>query len=212
MFEYMLIKCQEETEDLGKPGISDGRVQDLCNSWGCGRNYPNNVLRAAIAKVGLDLTPMKRVLSTIKRMDLRENEDVLVTLMKERSMSNRQALRAFNQRTGQRIKLSMLQRKLVSMGAQKHKPVFRPKLKASQRMRRLIFGQAQLTNRYLLHFDLDEKLFYCKSANGYVWTLPKHMTDTEMQALTDKEVESKRHITKVMIVTAVGRPIHNSVG
>ena len=209
MFEYMIIRCQEETDDLGKPGIGDGRVRDLCNSWGCHRNYPGRVLRDAIKKIGMDLTPMKRVLSTIKRMDLRRNEEAVVELMKERAMSNRQLLRALNKRTGQQIKLKMLQRKLTALGAKKHKPVFKPKLKNSQKMRRLIFAQSQLKNRYHLHFDIDEKLFYCKSANGYVWTLPHHMTEAEMQALTDKQVESKRHFTKVMIVTAVGRPIHN---
>ena len=211
MFEYMVILCRQETDDLGKPKTSEGRVNDLANSWGVHRLYPSKTLAAAKRKVGLSLTPMARVLSTIRRMDSRENTDTLVAIMKERTdgVSNRQLMRAFNKRTGQRIKLSMIQRKLVSMGARKHKPVYRPKLKTAQIMRRLIYAQSQLENRFLLHFDLDEKLFYCKSANGYIWTLPNHMTKAEMNDLTEKQVESKRHFTKVMIITAVGRPIHN---
>ena len=211
MFEYMIIRSREETDDLGKPGLSDGRVKDLANSWGVHRQYPCKTLAAAKKKVGLSLTTMDKILSTIRRMDSRHNEDTLVAIMKERTdgVSNRQLLRAFNKRTGQKIELSMIQRKLVSMGAQKHKPIFRPKLKGAHAIRRAMYAQSELKNRYHLHFDLDEKLFYCKSANGYVWTLPHHMTKAEMQALTDKQVESKRHFTKVMIITAVGRPIHN---
>ena len=37
MFEYMVILCRQETDDLGKPKASEGRVNDLANSWGVHR-------------------------------------------------------------------------------------------------------------------------------------------------------------------------------
>lgn len=92
------------------------------------------------------------------------------------------------------------------MGAKKHKPTFRPKLKREHKVARKIFATSMLDNRYKFWFDIDEKLFYCKTVNGYVWTLPGHMTDAEVRNLTEKHVESKSHVTKVMVVTAVGRP------
>ena len=152
-----------------------------------------------------------RVATGVKIMDRRENNQAIIDLMKERTdgMSNRQLLRAFNKRTGQRRALSMIQAKLISMGAQKHKVEMRPKLKQEHKAARKIFATSMLENRFHLHFDIDEKLFFTHTANGFVWTLPNHMTEDEMRRIKETHVESKRHITKVMVVTAVGRPIHD---
>jgi hypothetical protein len=87
----------------------------------------------------------------------------------------------------------------------------KPAHKNEHVVRRLIYATGQLKNRWHYHFDIDEKLFYCKTANGYVWTLPDHMTEAEQNAIKTKKVWSKRYITKVMIMTAVGRPVHKDL-
>ena len=55
-------------------------------------------------------------------------------------------------------------------------------------MRRLIYATEQLNKRWHYHFDIHEKLFYCKTANSYVWTLPDHMTEAEQDAVKNKRV------------------------
>ena len=190
-------------------GNTYGRVSALCNRWGVSRNYCAKILKAGTTKDGKVLLNRKiRQFTGVKIMDRRENEQALIDIMKERTdgVSNRQLLRAFNKRTGQRKVLSLIQAKLTSMGAQKHKPEMRPKLKREHKVARKIFATSMLDNRYKFWFDIDEKLFFCKTVNGYVWTLPGHMTDAEVRNLKEKHVESKSHVTKVMVVTAVGRP------
>ena len=189
----------------------NGRVRALEHRWAVGRGYCSKALVALTKTAGMKITKHVRKNLNVKIMDKRVNHDALVRLMIERTdgMSNRQLQRAFNKRTGMKQSTSQIQRKLKALKATKHKVEMRPKLKREHVVARKIFAATMLDNRFLLHFDLDEKLFYTKSINGYVWVLPDHMTDGEIRNIKEKHVESKSHITKVMVVTCVGRPIHD---
>ena len=44
---------------------------------------------------------------------------------------------------------------------------------------------------------------------GFVWILPDYMDEKQIKRIP---VQSKGHITKVMFLTAVARPIFNSAG
>ena len=96
-------------------------------------------------------------------MDRPENHSELIKLMIERidGLSNRRLLRAFNKRTCAKIALSIMQPKLIAIGAQKHKPVIQPAHKKEHVMCRLIYATEPQHNRWHYHFDIDEKLFYC---------------------------------------------------
>jgi hypothetical protein len=190
-----------------------GSVQALADKWGKDRRYFSKQLRKALSTPKMSLEGKVRIFEGVRIMDRPDNQSELIKLMIERvdGLSNRQLLRAFNKRMGAHIKLKTMQRKLTAMGAKKHKPEMTPAHKNEHVVRRLIYATGQLNNRWHYHFDIDEKLFYCKTANGYVWTLPDHMTEAQQNAIKAKRVWSKRYITKVMIMTAVGRPVHNDL-
>ena len=209
MFEYMNVIMGRELN----PGvIHTSSVQALAHKWGMERCYFSRQRKKALSTPKMSLEGEVRIWEGIRVMDRPEYESELVKLMIERTdgLSNRQLLRAFNKRLGARITLITMQRKLKAMNAQKHKPVMEPAHKNEHVVRRLIYATGQLSKRWLYHFDIDEKLFYCQTGNGYVWTLPDHMTEDEMNAIKTKKVWSKRYITKVMIMTAVGRPMHTN--
>ena len=210
LLQYFILTCHFERLGLV---TKKGRVRALERRWAVARGYCHKALVALTRTAGVKLTKNVRKNLGVKIMDKRENHDALVRLMIERKdgMSNRQLQRAFNKRTGNRQSTSQIQAKLSRLGATKHKVEMRPKLKRQHRIARKIFAMSMLDNRFHWHFDIDEKLFYTKSINGYVWVLPDHMTDGEIREIKEKHMESKSHITKVMVVTAVGRPIHNDV-
>ena len=211
MYEYINITMNRELNTKGVRHTCS--VQALADKWGKDRNYFSKMQKKALSTPKMSLEGKVRIWEGVRIMDRPENHSELIKLMIERTdgLSNRQLLRAFNKRMCAKIKLKTMQRKLTAMGAKKHKPVMKPAHKKEHVMRRLIYATEQLHNRWHYHFDIDEKLFYCKTANGYVWTLPNHMTEAEQHAIKTKNVWSKRYITKVMIMTAVGRPVHNDL-
>ena len=213
MFEYLLIRCNRERAMGYGKGVHTGSVQALADKWGMHRTYMAKQLNKAVASPSLSLESGVRVFSGLRITDRPEYQNELIKIMIERTdgVSNRQLMRAFNKRLAARISLRTIQRKLTQLNAKKHKPEMKPAHKKEHVMGRLIYATTQLDKRWHFHFDIDEKLFYCQTANGYVWTLPDHMTSEEINALRQKKVWSKRYITKVMIITAVGRPIHSEL-
>ena len=210
LLQYFIYTCRHEALGLT---TNNGRVRALEHRWAVARGYCSKALLALTQTAGLKLTKNIRKHMKVKIMDKRENHDALVKLMIERKagLSNRQLMRAFNKRTGNKQPVSQIQRKLKALGATKHKVEMRPKLKRQHVIARKLFAATMIDNRFHWHFDIDEKLFYTKSMNGYVWVLPDHMTEGEIRNIKEKHVESKSHITKVMVVTCVGRPIHNDL-
>ena len=210
LVQYFIYTCRHEALGLT---TKDGRVRALEDRWAVARGYCSNLLKEVIQTADLKLTKNIRKQMKVKIMDQRENHDAIVKLMIERTggLSNRQLLRAFKKRTGKKVALHQIQGKLKALNATKHKVEMRPKLKREHVIARKIFAAMMLDKRFHWHFDIDEKLFYTKSINGYVWILPDHMTEGEIRKIKEKHVESKSHITKVMVVTCVGRPIHNEL-
>ena len=191
-------------------------VKEFAFKWGVSTSFLHSLL--ADAKTNTQALRRSKIKRDTKYMDMPEVDEIFMNVLtyRTRSKVSIETLTArFNEKTtGRAVNASMVRRKLKDIRARKVKRVYVQQLSPSNEAARFQMASENIKNRWVHHYDLDEKWFFVVTCDQWVWVCDDRMTPEEIMAIKNVPVRSKRFITKVMFLTVVGRPckIINSDG
>ena len=191
-------------------------VKEYAFKWGVSTSFLHSLL--ADAKTNTTALRRSKIKRDTKYMDMPEVDEIFMNVLTYRTRSKvsiETPTARFNEKTtGRAVNASMVRRKLKDIRARKVKRVYVQQLSPSNEAARFQMASENIKNRWVHHYDLDEKWFFVVTCDQWVWVCDDRMTPEEIMAIKNVPVRSKRFITKVMFLTVVGRPckIINSDG
>lgn len=187
-FEY-----QEIQHKVQKRAARKLAVEKLCQEYGCGPQYPRQVVASLKKRHALPLSRAGKA-GRKERITVAEGER-LKELLRENAWD--MTFRQIELETG--YPSSTVQRymkrhkwRLVGKGT-------RPVITDEQIKQRLAWAQKLEDNEWTLHVDIDEKWFYVWSHGGKLKLPPGEKKPTQRLA-------SKRYVGKIMMLVAIARP------